>query len=139
MNFILITLLLIFSNLNNKVASIEGNWISQDGKAVIKIYKNQKGNYYGLIIEDLANSNKIFDTNNPDPKLRSRKIKEIHILENFKMKSETNFIDGKIYDVDNGKYYDGILNLINNNKLEVRGYIKLPTFGKSVYWTRKIK
>ncbi len=43
---------------------------------------------------------------------------------------------GKIYRADEGDVFSGRLNAVNNDQLELRGYVGLPMFGKSYRLTR---
>jgi uncharacterized protein (DUF2147 family) len=44
---------------------------------------------------------------------------------------------GKILDPKNGKEYKCYIELKNNNKLKIRGYIGFAAFGRTAYWYRK--
>lgn len=43
---------------------------------------------------------------------------------------------GTIYDPRNGKTYECEVTLEYDGTLEVRGYVGLPLYGKTVVWTR---
>ncbi|MBR7800897.1 DUF2147 domain-containing protein [Undibacterium fentianense] len=59
------------------------------------------------------------------------------ILFNIK-KDGDEYSGGKILDPANGKLYSSKLKLIENNKkLEVRGYIGMPMFGRTQVWQRE--
>lgn len=59
------------------------------------------------------------------------------ILFNIK-KDGDEFSGGKILDPANGKLYSSKLKLVENNKkLEVRGYIGMPMFGRTQIWLRE--
>lgn len=59
------------------------------------------------------------------------------ILFNIK-KDGDEFSGGKILDPANGKLYSSKLKLVDNNKkLEVRGYIGMPMFGRTQTWLRE--
>jgi uncharacterized protein (DUF2147 family) len=46
--------------------------------------------------------------------------------------------DGKIYDPKNGSTYDCTITMINNNTIEVRGYIGISIIGRTDTWTRQV-
>lgn len=51
--------------------------------------------------------------------------------------SQTNWVNGKILDPNNGKTYHCNAQVIDNgNKLSIRGYIGIPLFGRSQTWLR---
>ncbi len=59
------------------------------------------------------------------------------ILFNIK-KDGDEYSGGKILDPANGKLYSSKLKLVENNKkLEVRGYVGMPVFGRSQTWIRE--
>ncbi|MFZ6818147.1 DUF2147 domain-containing protein [Undibacterium sp. Ji22W] len=59
------------------------------------------------------------------------------ILFNIKRDGDE-FGGGKILDPANGKLYSSKLKLVENNKkLEVRGYIGMPMFGRTQIWLRE--
>ena len=43
---------------------------------------------------------------------------------------------GKIMDPKKGKEYKCKIELVEENKLKVRGYVGIPTFGRTQYWYR---
>jgi uncharacterized protein (DUF2147 family) len=131
--FLSILVLPTSSFANSGPDAILGEWISQEKDGKINIYK-QGDKFYGKIIWVKTPGKK--DTNNPDPKLRSRDIVNSVILQDFKVKGSS-WEEGKIYDPKSGKIYDCILKVKDNNKvLDIRGYIGAPMFGKTSTWTR---
>ena len=57
------------------------------------------------------------------------------ILEDLK-KVEGQYTDGNILDPENGKTYDCNVELIEKNKLKVRGFIGFSLLGRTQYWQR---
>ena len=77
------------------------------------------------------------DGNNPDKKLRSRKIVGLSLLSGFVPSDDKNkWQDGKIYNPEDGKTYSCSLTLRDDGKLDVRGYVGISLFGKSQIWAR---
>ena len=76
------------------------------------------------------------DGNNPDPGLRSRPIIGMDLIAGFSRKSDREWEGGTIYDPRDGKTYKCKMNVQDDGTLEVRGYVGLPLFGKTVVWTR---
>ena len=119
--------------------TILGNWLTEGGKAVVEIYLCD-GRYCGKIVglkepKNPDGTDKL-DTNNPDPSKRNRKIIGLNIVWGFTYDGETRWVNGSIYDPDNGKTYSCKMNL-ENDKLKVRGYIGISLFGRTTVWTRK--
>ena len=59
----------------------------------------------------------------------------IIIIQGLK-KNGDEYSGGKILDPQHGKYYKCYINLENENKLKVRGYIGISLFGRTQYWHR---
>ena len=76
------------------------------------------------------------DTQNPDPALRTRPILGMDLIAGFSRKSDTKWVKGTIYDPRDGKTYKCRMTLKKDGTLEVRGYVGLAMFGKTVVWTR---
>ena len=78
----------------------------------------------------------LIDRKNPDPALRSRPVLGMRILEGFTAMAETTWGNGTCYDPKSGKSYRGKMHLSAPDRLELRGYIGIPLFGRSAVWTR---
>ena len=75
---------------------------------------------------------------NPYEKLRNRKRLGLKIMHGFVYKGNNVWEDGRIYKPDVGKTYGGTAILMDENTLELEGYlISIPFIGKSSTWTRK--
>ena len=110
-----------------------GVWLTDDKQGKIQIYK-QDNSFFGKIIS--GNDPNRVDSNNPDEKLRSRKLIGTVILSNFVFDGKATWEDGKIYDPNNGKTYSCLMKLKDANTLEIRGYVGIAMFGRTAYWTR---
>lgn len=78
----------------------------------------------------------LIDRHNLDPALRSRPILGMRILEGFSEVDETTWGNGTCYDPKSGKTYRGKIHLSAPDRLELRGYVGIPLFGRSAVWTR---
>ncbi len=115
---------------------ILGLWWTQDKRAKIEIYKKGE-EYWGKIVwihkTVDENGNPILDDENPDEELRKKPIMGLNLISGFTFE-KGKWVDGSIYDPDNGKTYDCVMKL-RKNKLEVRGYIGFTMFGRTVVWS----
>ena len=140
MIFAMILILCVASNvLAQNADSILGKWYTAGEKAVVEIYKN--GNSYcGKIIwlKEPKNENGTdkMDIHNPDESKKRRPVIGINIVEGFQYKGKNKWVDGDIYDPDNGKTYSCYMKL-EGNELKVRGYIGISLIGRTTVWTRK--
>ena len=78
----------------------------------------------------------ILDHNNPDPALRSRPVLGLQILAGFTAEGGNNWRNGTCYDPKSGNTYRGKIHLAAPDRLELRGYIGIPLFGRTAIWTR---
>ena len=119
--------------------AIVGKWQSEHGSGMIQIYRNQD-KYYGklIAIKDPHDSQgkPQLDINNPSAKLRSRPVIGIEILKDLEYKGKGVWDNGTIYNPKTGKSYSCKMSLLNNNKLDIKGYMGFSFIGKSVNWTR---
>jgi uncharacterized protein (DUF2147 family) len=112
-------------------------WLTSNKEAKIEIYQKES-HYFGKMIwltPDVDEKGKpLTDTENPDPAKRNRKLKGLEII------SGLAYADGKwkgtIYDPESGKTYKSQIKLVNENTLELTGYVGLPMFGITETWKR---
>jgi uncharacterized protein (DUF2147 family) len=78
----------------------------------------------------------VIDRKNPDPALKSRPVLGLRILEGFTAVGENNWGNGSCYDPKSGNTYRGKMHLSAPDRLELRGYIGIPLFGRTSVWTR---
>jgi uncharacterized protein (DUF2147 family) len=79
----------------------------------------------------------VIDRKNPDPALRNRPVIGLRILEGFIAEGENRWGEGTFYDPKSGKTYRGKMHLAAPDRLELRGYIVIPLFGRSSVWSRE--
>ena len=141
---IIVTMILILCVASNAFAqsadAILGKWYTADEKAVVEIYNNGSA-YSGKIIwlKEPKNENGTdkMDIYNPDESRKRQPVIGLNIVEGFRYKGKNKWIDGRIYDPDNGKTYSCYMKL-EGNELKVRGYIGIALIGRTTVWTRKI-
>lgn len=78
----------------------------------------------------------VIDRKNPDPALHSRPVLGLRILEGFTAEGGNNWANGTCYDPKSGNTYRGKIHLAAPDRLELRGYIGIPLFGRTAIWTR---
>ena len=78
----------------------------------------------------------VIDRKNPDSSLRNRPLIGLQILDRFTSVNGITWENGTCYDPKSGKTYRGKLHLAAPDRLELRGFIGIPLFGRSSVWTR---
>ena len=115
-----------------------GKWKLEDGTAIVEVYKS--GDVYNGKIVWLSEPTEedgtpAKDTNNPDPKLRSREIFGLNMLHGLK-KDGSKYAGGKIYDPGNGKTYNCSMQ-VSGDVLKVRGSLDARgLLGRTMDWFR---
>lgn len=119
--------------------ALVGVWEPSHGKARIKIEKIGT-KYYGKIVWlrepiDPATQQKKVDKNNPDEAFRSKPLLGLRVLKDFEY-TNNNWENGTIYDPENGNTYNCKITPKDDNTIEIRGYVGVPTFGRTDVWKR---
>lgn len=146
MKTVVLSLLIVFASISGhaqaKADDVLGVWTTGSKKGRVEIYK-QGGKYYGKIIwlkeplNDEGQPKK--DVNNEDSDLQSRPLMGLVNLNGFEFDADDEeWVDGTIYDPENGKTYDCYLWFEEDspNNLQVRGFIGFSLIGRTDVWTR---
>ena len=115
-----------------------GEWLVENGSGQVHI-ENCGGALWGVVSwEDKPGR----DNNNPDPSLRGRPTLGLPILLDMRPttterwgRSEERW-EGHIYNVENGKTYEGSIRLSAPNKLRIEGCVLGGLFCGGQDWTR---
>ncbi len=141
----ILSLFFLFAGLQLKAQAdrVIGIWLTEDRNSQIEIFKNASGNFEGKLVwmEEPRDENGRLktDTENPDRSLRSRPLKGITLLQDFRFNSNSQeWVDGTIYDPENGRTYSAFMKLEGNNTLKIRGFVMgMRMLGRSTTWTRE--
>ncbi|MBP7734589.1 MAG: DUF2147 domain-containing protein [Spirochaetes bacterium] len=109
-----------------------GTWLVPKGDAKVTIYKC--GDKFCGKVSWLKTPEDL-DVKNPDPAKRKNKILGMNMLWGFTFK-DNEWVGGQIYDPDSGDTYKCKMWLKSDDKLNVRGYVGIPAFGRSEVWTK---
>lgn len=120
-------------------AGVSGVWINPKESVAVEI-EPCAGRLCGRIVwlkkPRNADGELKRDRDNPDPERRDALLCGLRILGGFKPDGEGRWRDGWIYNADDGETYQARLRLKGGDRLEVRGYVMLPLFGRSQTWRR---
>jgi uncharacterized protein (DUF2147 family) len=118
--------------------AVTGLWLSADKRGIIRIYE-QDGRFYGRLVWLLEpeddQGNTILDSENPDPEKRDRPILGLQMVFGLEY-SSGEWRNGEIYDPESGNTYSARLRLNGSNRMDLRGFIRIPMFGRTESWTR---
>lgn len=122
----------------NVHAQVTGMWKTvgdADGteKSIVEIYEKE-GKYYGKVVKLLPAAKHKTCENCPG-ELKNKPITGMVVLKDLK-KTSNGGQDGKAIDPSNGKTYNCFIELENPDKLKLRGYIGVPSIGRTQYWYR---
>ncbi|PQJ78395.1 DUF2147 domain-containing protein [Polaribacter porphyrae] len=134
-----ITILVVLVTVSLNGQTIFGKWHSTNDEtgevdSVVKIYEKE-GKAYAKIIEikDPERQNAVCTECKGANK--NKPILGLEILTGLE-KDDDEWSGGKILDPRNGKVYKCYIELVEPNKLKLRGYIGFSLLGKTKYWTR---
>ena len=130
---------------------ILGQWYTEDNASKVHVVK-RNGKYFGRIIwldeplykkEDPEAGKAKHDRKNRDESLQHRPIMGLQVLKDFKFDAgDREWSGGTIYDPEVGKIYKCEIKFQTDPKAEggkslhVRGYIGIPTLGRTSVWFR---
>ncbi|HQE50718.1 MAG TPA: DUF2147 domain-containing protein [Prolixibacteraceae bacterium] len=141
---LIFSLLLFFAikGMAQKAEAIAGIWWNDEKTSKIEI-KEVNGKFIGTVVyinpSSYVNGEPEKDTNNPDPKLRSRSKLGLQILSGLQFNAgKSQWDNGRIYDPENGKTYDCYAWFEkDSNTLYLKGYVVgIKMLGRSTIWTR---
>ena len=119
--------------------AVLGQWLTEGEKAVVEIFRSED-RYCGKIVwlkePKNPDGSEVLDTENPDPAKRSRTVLGLNLVWGFRYDENQGWVDGSIYDPDNGKTYSCKMNF-EGDALKVRGYVGISLFGRTTVWKRK--
>ncbi len=115
-----------------------GVWTNQEKEARFEIYKcgDKMCGKIIWLMEPNRDGKPKTDINNPDKKLKSQPVLGMVFLKGFEYDEDNKWDDGTIYDPKSGKTYSSYMKMINQNQIEVKGYIGISVIGRSQIWNR---
>jgi uncharacterized protein (DUF2147 family) len=114
--------------------AILGEWLTEDKKGHVRVTKQNDGTYIGVLTW-AAPAAPPKDVNNKDPKLRDRPMLGIILMWHLRY-DDGEYVDGYIYNPENGATYTMKADLLSRDSLKLRGYVGVPLFGESQIWSR---
>lgn len=107
-----------------------GEWLVQDGTAVVRIVKCG-GGFCGFVAKGQPGK----DYHNPDPRKRNRSVIGIEVLFNMKPSGGESW-SGETYNADDGQIYNGKITLTGPSTLQIEGCVPGGGVCGSQTWSR---
>jgi uncharacterized protein (DUF2147 family) len=118
--------------------SLQGLYLTVDGGAKVRIYKERDGTFSGKIVWLKERPDRL-DVNNPDPARRGDPVLGLVILRGLRTNEDSQrWEDGTIYDPKNGRTYDAYAwrDSGRPDLLRLKGYVLgIKWLGRSTTWT----
>ncbi len=127
-------------NSSREANRILGIWQTEEKNLLIEVVE-EDGHYVGKMVWFLCASGESMmfsyrDVENPDPKLTTRPLIGMNVVEKIYYKGDNVWGDGKIYDPNTGRTWDARITLQDPNTANVRGYWKFRWIGNSSVFHR---
>lgn len=112
-----------------------GRWKTETKNGIVEIARCGPSICGRLVSSDHLRTNpELKDAKNSNASLRNRPLKGLQILSGFKA-SGKEWVDGSIYNADDGKTYSAKVTPVGADQLKVRGCVFVPLC-KTQTWTR---
>jgi uncharacterized protein (DUF2147 family) len=117
---------------NTSADAIVGSWMSDGWRFRLEIAPKD-GGYSGFLAEGLENGE--LDAANPDPALRNRPLLGSRLFYGLRFHNGT-WKGGKLYNPENGKFYDMKVTLALKDTLDLRVFVGIQLLGITQHWER---
>lgn len=117
---------------------ITGVWLTDDGRAAIEIRPcgADRCGYIVWMGPDSEGSETATDRNNPDPKLRSRRMCGLQIISGLRPQPDGSWGGGRVYNPESGRTFGMKIRRLSADAVRATGYIGLEFLGQSMEWRR---
>jgi uncharacterized protein (DUF2147 family) len=124
--------------------SVTGQWKTIDdetnkAKSIVEIY-TKDGKLHGKVVKLFRapdeEQNPVCDDCDEDDPRYNKPVLGMVIMQGLEEEDAKTWEDGKILDPANGKVYGCDIELVEADKLKVRGYIGFSMLGRTQYWYR---
>lgn len=120
-----------------------GDWTNEEDGATFTVYERDGALFMKLVDPGKKARRKKHpktDILNPDPALRSRPLVGLEILSDCRpSKKKGRWDGGTVYSPKEGRRVRAYLQMIDENRFELRGYVGFTGIGKSQFFTRVSK
>ena len=116
--------------------TILGKWRTETRNAIIEISRCGPTICAKILTSDMLRAHpEMKDKNNANPALRNRPLIGLSMFSGFKPAADGAWVDGSVYNAEDGKTYSGKVTPVGNDQLKLRGCVFFPLC-KTQTWTR---
>lgn len=112
--------------------AILGEWWTQAKDGRVEFSRARDGTYQGVLLYGVRARK---DVHNPNPALRERSLIGAVLMWNLRYE-DGRYVDGYVYNPEDGDTYRVKAWLTSARSLNVRGFLGLSLFGQTHTWTR---
>lgn len=126
----------VFADTKDK-DDVVGFWYTQDRDGIIELYSCDLqicGRFYWVKYDEKKGVPR--DHENPDPLKRDTPLCMMQFMGGVTIDGQKQYSHGWIYNPEDGQIYGARMTLVDNNTLDLHGYILHPIFGSNQVWTR---
>jgi uncharacterized protein (DUF2147 family) len=119
-----------------------GVWYDDSGRGAVHMQPcgnaNQSMCGYIVWLKDplKASGKPLTDALNPDPRNRNRPICGLQVIGQLKPQTDGSWDNGWIYDPKQGQSFDVAVRRLDEDKLQITGYLGAKFLGKTFVWRR---
>lgn len=140
---LLLTSLIVFNSTYVKAETAVGVWETGGGLSHVEIFSCGEelcGRIVWLLEPNEEDGTPKLDNNNEIEDLQKRPLMGLELISGFIADDKPGrWVNGTIYNPEDGKTYQCTMKLKDDNTLQVRGYVLLPILGKTQTWSRLIE
>ncbi|MCG6857402.1 MAG: DUF2147 domain-containing protein [Salaquimonas sp.] len=141
---ICLCLLLLFTLLGTNLVSAQsdtpvGVWLDASKRIQVQIFPCGDRLCGKIVWFEWPNDEQglpLVDLKNENPELRSRPLLGLVVLRGLTASGENTWMDGKIYNPEDGMDYGAEMSIQDNSALRVRVYVLQSVMGETQIWTR---
>jgi len=116
--------------------TILGKWRTETRNAIVEISRCGATICAKILTSDMLRANPgMKDKNNVSPALRNRLLLGLSMFSGFKPAADGAWVDGSVYNAEDGKTYSGKVTPVGKDQLKLRGCVFFPLC-KTQTWTR---
>lgn len=116
-----------------------GVWIDHTGRGAVELTRCGTavcGQVIWLQTATAVGGRPLMDGNNPNTALRNRPICGLQIIGDVRPKADGTYVDGWIYNPEDGGRFSLDLKLLRQDRLQIHGFAGVRFLGETHVWTR---